>query len=72
MTVPLRDQQHECTPQQTQTQTEGGERMSSRPSGNNQSMYRLRENPTTKTYPDFLIHEITAAQNASRKTTSQT
>ena len=54
--VPLRDEQHESHSQRTNTQTEDEERMSSRPSRNNQSRYRLRENPTPKTYPDFLIH----------------
>ena len=49
------------------TMRKNEERMSSRPSRNNQSRYRLRENPTPKTYPDFLIHEITAARNALRK-----
>ena len=66
--LPLRDEQHENQSQQTNTLTEDEERMSSRPSRNNQSRYRLRENPTPKTYPDFLIHEITAARNALRKT----
>ena len=66
--VPLRDEQHENHSQQTNTQTEDEERMSSRPSRNNQSRHRLRENPTPKTYPDFLIHEITSARNALRKT----
>ena len=66
--LPLRDEQHENQSQQTNTQTEDEERMSSRPSRNNQSRYRLRENPTPKTYPDFLIHEITSARNALRKT----
>ena len=66
--VPLRDEQHESHSQRTNTQTEDEERMSSRPSRNNQSRYRLRENPTPKTYPDFLIHEITSARNALRKT----
>ena len=42
--------------------------MSSRPSRNNQSRYRLRKNPTPKKYPDFLIHEITTARNSLRKT----
>ena len=66
--LPLRDEQHKNQSQQTNTQTEDEERMSSRPSRNNQSRYRLRENPTSKTYPDFLIHEITFARNALRKT----
>ena len=66
--VPLRDEQHENQSQQTNTQNENEERMSSRPSRSNQSRYRLRENPTPKTYPDFLIHEITSARNALRKT----
>ena len=66
--VPLRDEQHESHSQRTNTQTADEERMSSRPSRNNQSRYRLRENPTPKTYPDFLIHEITSARNALRKT----
>ena len=66
--VPLRDEQHENQSQQTNTQNEDEERMSSRPSRSNQSRYRLRENPTPKTYPDFLIHEITSARNALRKT----
>ena len=66
--VPLRDEQHENQAQQTNTQSEDEERMSSRPSRNNQSRYRLRENPTPKKYPDFLIHEITTARNSLRKT----
>ena len=66
--VPLRDEQHENQSQQTNTQTEDEKRMSSRPSRNNQSRYRLRENPTPKKYPDFLIHEITSARNSLRKT----
>ena len=66
--VPLRDEPHENHPQQTHTQTDDEERISSRPSRNHQSRYRLRENPTPKTYPDFLIHEITSARNALRKT----
>ena len=66
--VPLRHEQHENQSQQTNTQNEDEERMSSRPSRSNQSRYRLRENPTPKTYPDFLIHEITSARNALRKT----
>ena len=68
ISVPLRDEQHENQSQQTNTQTEDEERMSSRPSRNNQSRYRLRENPTPKKYPDFLIHEITSARNSLRKT----
>ena len=63
----MRDEQHENQSQQTNTQTEDEERMSSRPSRNNQSRYRLRENPTPKTHPDFLIHEITSVRNALRK-----
>ena len=66
--VPLRDEPHENHSQQTHTQTDDEERMSSRPSRNNQGRYRLRENPTPKTYPDFHIHEITSARNALRKT----
>ena len=66
--VPLRDEQHENHSQRTNMQTEDEERISSRPSRNNQSRYRLRENPTQKTYPDFLIHEITSATSALRKT----
>ena len=66
--IPLRGEQHESHSQQTHTHTDYEERMSSRPSRNNQSRYRLRENPTPKTYPDFLIHEITSARNALRKT----
>ena len=66
--VPLRDEPHERHSQQTQTRTDDEERMSSRPSRNNQSRYRLRANPTPKTYPDFLIHEITTARKALRKT----
>ena len=66
--VPLRDEQHENHSQRTNMQTEDEERMSSRPSRNNQSRYRLRDNPTPKTNPDFLIHEITSARNALRKT----
>ena len=65
---PLRDEPHESHSQQTHTHIDDEERMSSRPSRNNQSRYRLRENPTAKTYPDFLIHEITSARNALRKT----
>ena len=60
--------QHENPSQQTNTRVEDEERMSSRPSRNNESRYRLRENPTPKTNPDFLIHEITSARNALRKT----
>ena len=66
--IPLRDEQHEREQQQTQTRTEDEDRMSSRPSRNNQSRYGLRENPTPKTYPDFLIHENTTVRNALRKT----
>ena len=66
--VPLRDEQHENQSQQTNTQNKDEERMSSRPSRSNQSRYRLRENPTPKKYPDFLIHEITSARNSLRKT----
>ena len=66
--VPLRDEPHENHLQQTHTQTDDEEKMSSRPSRNNQSRYRLRENPTPKTYPDFLFHEITSARNELRKT----
>ena len=66
--LPLRDEQHENLPRQNNTQNEDEERMCSRPSRTNQSRYRLRENPTPKTYPDFLIHEITSARNALRKT----
>ena len=66
--APLRYEPQENNSQQTQTQTEDEERMTSRPSRNNQSRYRLRENPTPKTYPDFLIHEITTTRNALRKT----
>ena len=65
--VPLREEPHESNSQPTQTRTEDEERMSSRPSRNNQSRYKKRENPTPKTYPDFLIHEITTARNALRK-----
>ena len=34
----------------------------------NKSKYRLRENPQPKRYSDFLIHEISTARNALRKT----
>ena len=70
--VPLRDEQHESHSQRTKTQTEDEERMSSRLCRNNQSRYRLRANPTPKTNPDFLIHEITSARNALRKTNKHT
>ena len=66
--IPLRDEQHEREQPRTQTRTDVEDRMSSRPSRKKQSRYGLRENPTPKTYPDFLIHEITTAQNALRKT----
>ena len=56
--IPLRDEPHESHSQQTHTHTDDVEKMSSRPSRNNQSRYRLREKPTPKTYPDFLIHAI--------------
>ena len=34
----------------------------------NKSKYSLRENPQPKRYSDFLIHEISTARNALRKT----
>ena len=37
-------------------------------SRNNTSRYGLRPNPTPKTYPDFLIHEITNARKLLFKT----
>ena len=66
--IPLRDVPHETEQHSTQTRYDQEERMNSRPSRNNQSMYGLREHPAPKTYPDFLIHEITTARNALRKT----
>ena len=34
----------------------------------NKSKYSLRENPQSKRYSDFLIHEISTARSALRKT----
>ena len=66
--VPLRDEPHKNHSQQTQRRTDDEGRKSSSPSRNNQSWYILRENPTPKTYPDFLIHDITTARTVLRKT----
>ena len=52
--TPLRAEQHKREPHRTKTSTEDEGRMSSRPSRNNLSRYGLRENPTPKTYPNFL------------------
>ena len=65
---PLRAEQHENEQQRTQTRAKDEDRMSSSLSRNNQSRNGLRENPTPKTYQDFLIHEITTARNALRTT----
>ena len=50
-----RQENDEITPHPTTTRT-------------NKNRYELRENPQPKRYSDFLIHEITKARSALRKT----
>ena len=66
MILPLRTEQPKEANQRTQAGTEDEDRINSRLSRKNQSSYGLRENPTPKTYPDFLIYEITTVRNALR------